>query len=391
VTYCDIEVRGGAIGALDTDACGNLYVADDLSEAIWRFGPDGRSVQRVATLHRGALTGMTFGPRIGGGEADVLYVSGRGGADLISVPVGLPGRARVRPRAGAAPVAPAPDPRTTSCLDLPPHPVAITELDRPRGYHGLAFDQEGWVIGFDGTALVRVNRQEQLQPYALGLTAVEGMDWLPDGSLVVACAEGLVRIAPNGSQEVLAANVYAYSVTVGPRGRVWAGDNAGRLWRLDPDEGVLEAVLDVREGMRSFAPRAVAFDVDASLLYIVSFGETLYTLALDDAYDPIGPPRYFATVQRGVRWVDGLAVDRCGNLYVPNYETSALFRVRPDGQLALYHQWSYEHYGHGAVWGNGIGGWLTDALYLPQPYDGSTVVEVVVGVHGAGWSPPDPE
>jgi len=93
-------------------------------------------------------------------------------------------------------------------------------------------------------------------------------------------------------------------------------------------------------------------------------------------------------VRAGVAWLDGLTVDACGNLYVPNYETSAVYRIAPDGVVGLYLEQTLEQYGHGLEWGSGVGGWREDALYLPQPYDDATVVEVVVGVPGAEPSAP---
>ena len=80
--------------------------------------------------------------------------------------------------------------------------------------------------------------------------------------------------------------------------------------------------------------------------------------------------------------LDGLTMDACGYLYVPSYEERALFRVSPEGKVIRYFQFEPAKYGHGLEWGSGIGGWNANALYLPQPYDGNTVVEVVVGVPG---------
>ena len=37
-------------------------------------------------------------------------------------------------------------------------------------------------------------------------------------------------------------------------------------------------------------------------------------------------------------------------------------------------------YGHGVVWGRGLGGWRPDAIYMPQPYNDAKVREVVIGV-----------
>ncbi len=36
----------------------------------------------------------------------------------------------------------------------------------------------------------------------------------------------------------------------------------------------------------------------------------------------------------------------------------------------------------------GSGGWRSDALYVPQPYNGESVTEVVVGVPGRDYDGP---
>jgi hypothetical protein len=87
----------------------------------------------------------------------------------------------------------------------------------------------------------------------------------------------------------------------------------------------------------------------------------------------------FATIAGG-GWLDGLGVDACGNLFVPDYNTSSLYRISPEGLVSLYYYFGSVAYGHGLAWGSGMGGWNAEALYLPQPYDENTVVEVVIGV-----------
>ncbi len=84
-------------------------------------------------------------------------------------------------------------------------------------------------------------------------------------------------------------------------------------------------------------------------------------------------------------WVDGIGVDECGNVYVAEYQTSALYRIGPEGGNAeLIIDW-YEHggeeaYGHALEWGSGIDGWSDRSLFLPQPYADNQVTEVDLGV-----------
>ena len=77
--------------------------------------------------------------------------------------------------------------------------------------------------------------------------------------------------------------------------------------------------------------------------------------------------------------MDGFGVDICGNLWIACYPDK-LYRVPPDGGGAMYHEWASSSYGHGLEWGSGVGGWDDESLYLPQPFDGNTVVRVEIGV-----------
>jgi hypothetical protein len=96
----------------------------------------------------------------------------------------------------------------------------------------------------------------------------------------------------------------------------------------------------------------------------------------------------------GSGYHDGLGIDACGNLYVPDYSTRGLYRVDPKGVVTMLFDQVTDgpsHYGHGLEWGSGIDGWNDKAIYLPQPYDGSTVLEVVLGAPSGSvvrtWTP----
>ena len=95
----------------------------------------------------------------------------------------------------------------------------------------------------------------------------------------------------------------------------------------------------------------------------------------------VGSPMLFATISGAGNWLDGIRVDACGNVFVPNFSTSALYRITPDGVVSTYYDWpDITGYGHGLEWGNGVGGWDDRILYQPQPYNGCTVVALDIGV-----------
>ena len=247
---------------------------------------------------------------------------------MLEVPLEVAPRQVVRPL--ATPVAGPDTPPAVDCLGLSPGPRSVTELGRPRGYHDLAFSDDGEIIGSDGSALVAVDRQDNLRVYA-PVSGAEGIDRLADGTLIVASSEGLVKVSPEGAVVPLAPGVQAYGVTVGPDGLVYAGTN-GVLYRVDPSSGSVDTYLDPQTLPEPFAARTINFDVEHSLMYIGSFGDTVYVLPIDAQLNPAGSPRRFASVQGGGPYFDGLGVDACGNLYVPSYTHSALYRFGPDGE-----------------------------------------------------------
>ena len=80
-------------------------------------------------------------------------------------------------------------------------------------------------------------------------------------------------------------------------------------------------------------------------------------------------------------YIDGLGVDACGNVYVAEVATDALYRIPAEGgEGEVLIDWGFDDYGHGLEWGSGIDGWDPLSLYLPQPYDDHTVVQVEIGV-----------
>jgi hypothetical protein len=281
---------------------------------------------------------------------------------------------------------PEPDATVFDCDAIPDEPLSVQELGPPRGYHDVAFDDLGHIIGSDGSALLKVTSAGATSILTPLLPYVEQMDYLPDGDLVVAdsSTSTLRRVRPDGTDTVISADVYAYGVTVGPDGMIYAAGGS-QLLKVDPTTGEKQILVDA--GSSGWTPKVVNFSPDFTKMYVGTLGEgAIYVIDLDASYEPIGEPQLFATGV-GQGWHDSLGVDVCGNLYVAEYWTSTLQRVSPTGQVHLLKQWQQSEYGHGLEWGSGIDGWNADAIYLPQPYNGNTVVEVVLGVPRAPRMP----
>jgi len=283
---------------------------------------------------------------------------------------------------------PAPGAPVVNCAAVPDAPIAQTRVSGARGYHGLAFDDAGWIYGSDNNAIVRANRDGDVEVFVPGLGTLQQMTFLPDGDLLVSSGEngGLYRITPDGGLSVLAADLHAYSVLLGPDGRVYSGSTLGaaspEIFRTDLETGEVEVIARLEEGIGA---RSLNFNRDHTLLYVGTAGGlgsgAVFEIELDEDLDPTSEP-VLLTDGLGGGWTDAVAVDACGRLYVPDSHAFHLYRVDPSGEATLYVDWSGDDgfYGHDAVFGSGVGGWLPDALYLPTPYSFNRVVELVIGV-----------
>lgn len=267
------------------------------------------------------------------------------------------------------------------CATVSTEPLSITELGAPRGYHGLAITDDGRIIGSDNANLVAVTYDDVFTVLSTGFGVVQQMDWIDGGDLAIAVEsnDAIMRLdIETGAQSVIASGVSAYGVVYGPDGKIWTA-NDDKIHRIDPVTGEKETLYNGG----AFAPHALGFDVGYSrLLMSTTSGGTVWAWDLDATYEPVDIPYHFAEDVGG--WQDCVVVDACGTVYVCDFSSSSLYRVSADGQqVGKFVNWTGDTYGHGAIFGNGVGGWRRDALYLPQPYDDNTVAEVVIGVGSA--------
>lgn len=266
------------------------------------------------------------------------------------------------------------------CSALPePSP---TKLDGARGYHGLAFDDQGLMTGWDAiTTLMQTAYPDQAKPFLPGMVEVEQMVRHPAGHFFVLSAKRLYRVEPDGSSERLGNFLdWAYGLTLGPDGMLYI---SGRdLWRMDPDTEEVEVLLEGPGLTYKWLYRDVTFNADTTVMYIATALEGsnfIRSVELDEEMNLVGEPKLFAQVPG--HWKDSLQIDACGYLWTPDFHYLALYRVSPDGQQVDQVLSGIEReYGHGVEWGNGVGGWREDAIYLPLPYDGAQVRELVTGI-----------
>jgi len=265
------------------------------------------------------------------------------------------------------------------CDLVPVAPISQVQIPGARGYHGLAIDEFGFIVGSDGSALIKSDYQGNWTVYVPNIGYVEQITYLPDGDLAVADAgtNAILRIDPNGYQSYLGPAHSAYGLVLGPDEMLYTAGGS-EIWRIDPTTGADTLVTSIPS-----TAHTVNFNGDATKMYIGTIGGgQLYVVELDENLDATGAPQVHA--QFG-GWHDGLGVDACEHVFVVDYSTSALYRISPDGVASMFVDWDSGNYGHGLIWGNGIGGWKWDALYVPLPYNNNRVNEVVVGVPPHQW------
>ena len=271
------------------------------------------------------------------------------------------------------------------CDTVPTSAGVETIIPGARGYHGLAIDDQDRIVGSDGWSLIRSDYEGDWSVWMPSVGAVEQMTYMDNGDLIYASVDtgGIHRITPDGGQSQIASGLNAYGVTIGPDGMIWTAGWNGTIDRIDPETGQVVQLGTIYNN----SPHAIGFNLDYSVLYIGTVGDgRLYKMELDENLDPVGGPLPWVNVGGG--WQDAIAVDICGYVYVPDYWSTTLWRIHPTtGVVSVYADWNNNSswYGHGAIWGTGSGGWRHDAVYVPMPYGGDQVREVVIGVPGRDW------
>ena len=267
------------------------------------------------------------------------------------------------------------------CAALADEPLEKAAVDGARGYHGIVFDDAGNLLGWDGrSAIVAAQSDGTAAPAVTGISSAEQMVRLDDGRIFVVnqWEYGVDVITPEGARTSLTRGLYGYypyGITLGPDGMLYVTD--GHIYRLDPDTGDLTVLWEQQTEWQM--PHAVGFSLDSTRLFIAMVGDgQLFAVDLDENLDFVGNPEPYVRLDGG--WQDAVGVDACGNLYVPDYYTSRLYRVTPEGEATVFHQAREQGYGHGVAFGTGRDGWSATAIYQPLPYDRNSVGMLEIGV-----------
>ncbi len=273
------------------------------------------------------------------------------------------------------------DDDVVDCAALPSSPTVDQFIPNARGYHGLAIDDQGLIVGSGDGSLWKCDYQGNATMWVPQQGNGQEMLYLPNGHLawVVDNQASLRTYDPNGTSTDLTGANGAYGLVYGPDDMLYMVQSSN-IKRVDPINGDTTTLLSIGGYGRS-----LDFSPDFTKLYIsTSSGGNVYVVDLDANLDPIGDATVLASGLGS--YLDGLRTDICGNLYVPCYASSKLYRIAPDGTVETFVDWpSLGEYGHGVIFGTGVGGWDAFSLFMPVPYGGNTVKEVGVGVPGREW------
>ncbi len=268
---------------------------------------------------------------------------------------------------------------TFDCATIPQQVQNTREVPNAAGIHGLAFNSDDEIVGVDlNSNLLAVSYDGTVRVWVPNAGSHNQIAFLPDGDLAVATRTQVQRITPAGGTSLIASGG-GYGLVVGPDGMLYTA-NQFTIERIDPATGEKTTLIENQ------SPKVVAFNHDGSKMFFgtVNNGGRVYSVELDANYDPIAPPVVIGATTGS--WHDGLGVDICGNVYVAEADRNNLHRIGTQGGVQTLFDYAGNQYGHGLVWGSGSGGWGIAMLYVPQPYDGATVLELDVGVPPAGWA-----
>ena len=373
---CGDEGSGGggdaALDALDggEDGIPGIAVADAPKTAPDGVGPDGPGPDGDGgpTLPDGFTWPDGFSWPETSGDAEVTGdADGEADGDAFVLP-------DVPPKTDV----PVPD---YDCDDLPQGPFSLSKLSGPMASEDLAFDPYGHVIGSNDKAIFKSGYNEAPQVFVPNIKFRAGLRYLPNGHLVV-CNNNkgqLVRIDGEGVQHTFLTGLsYPNGLTVDMDGWVYVTEHdANKVLRVHPFTGETTILTTAIS-----SPNGITFSPDYTTLYIGGFSgkKIIYAMSIS----PDGVPGKLVKWAKGVGsgWLDGMAVDACGNVYIADYGTTKILKLPPDGS-------SWEVFIDGSTvdgaylpnmqWGSGIGGWSSTALYLPDGWN-KGVFEVEIGV-----------
>jgi hypothetical protein len=277
-----------------------------------------------------------------------------------------------------------PGPPAIDCAAIPEGPFELVKLDGPMASEDLAFDREGHLIGSNDNAIFKSLYNSQPQVFVPNISFRAGLRYLPSGQLIVCNNHTgeLIRIDPEGTQHVVLSGLsYPNGIIIDLNGWIYFSEHDNnQVRRVHPYTGEYTVLTD-----EVSSPNGLTFSPDYSTLYIGGFNGSGVVYAM--SISPDGTPGKLVpwATDVGTGWLDGMATDACGNVYIADYGATVIYRISPDGQdvdKVISGAGISNAYLPNMQWGSGVGGWDPLSLYLPDGWN-KGVFEVQIGVPSA--------
>lgn len=248
---------------------------------------------------------------------------------------------------------------------LPSLPRPFTTIQDFTRSEDFDFDADGYHVSVQNRDLVGndLSGAFKLISPNIGLQTA-GTRVLATGDIVVADSGigGLVLVdISTGGQSTIVTNMsYPNGLEVDAQNRAYVADqNRGNVRMVDVYSGEQGIIAN---GLNN--PNGVILSPDEQTLYVGSFGGGM-VYAIDRISDfAFDTPRILYDVGGPNGGFDGINVDACGNVYITEYSTGRVYRVTPDGSRANMIADLPSSWVPNMRWGNDIGGWDHDLLYV---------------------------
>ncbi|MBT3217686.1 MAG: hypothetical protein HN348_01235 [Proteobacteria bacterium] len=244
----------------------------------------------------------------------------------------------------------------------------------------LAFDDQGNLVGNDWSHVYKTDYNGNRTIFVPNLNFRAGMRMLSTGELIIANDNQgeLVKVQPDGSYSTLLSGLaYPNGIEIGLDDFIYVTEHDGnRVRRVDPTNGDHTVISN---GLIQ-NPNGITFNEDFTALYIGGFSGVgyIYKLPIDKNGNPGKMELWASGVGSG--WLDGMAVDYCGNLYIADYSVSQILRYTPNGQFESYVVNGVSYYMANMQWGSGIGGWDPLKLYIVDGNTENRTIELDLGI-----------
>ncbi|MEM7156540.1 MAG: hypothetical protein AAF799_27080 [Myxococcota bacterium] len=277
---------------------------------------------------------------------------------------------------------------TTGELDcsLPEPPLAFEMVtDAFAQSEDLVFDGAGNMLAKQGDDIVAMDAGGQMSTFATVPGPSFGLRMMSNGDVVIArwMDQVLTRVSAGGSPVDIATGLtMPNGMYVDLQDRVWFTDpGQASIFRVEPD-GTVTLII---AGSEAGAGGGIVFDEARSMLWYTA---SEYGQLRRIEIDPAGNPVEFEIVLSADGFLQGLALDQCGNLYTADTRDNELMRLeidetgQPVGEPVVLVGVPSPIYG--VQFGKGDGFSPTNLYAIGNP---GTVVSVDVGIPGADVPP----